>query len=116
MSNEIHPVRSVRIEGAIARGTARVERPVAAPRNVGPIDVTPKFRVVKDALDADKEIGNPGDQHNCPLCGEFFGWEAFKAHANPCIEARFPRERIWLPAGMVNNPIQSYADTIKGGK
>jgi len=115
MAEPIYPRRDVRIIGAIARANVRIERPIAAPRNVGPIDVTPKFRVVKDAVDVDKELGNPGDQHHCPLCNEYFGWEAFKAHAPQCINARAPRERIWLPAGMVEFPIQAYADSIKGG-
>ena len=108
-----HPFRSVRIEGVPARAVG-IERPPVEQRNLGPIDITPQFRTVKAADDVDREIGNPGDQHHCPLCNEFFGWEAMKAHAQQCIDARAPRKRVWLPAGMVKNPIQAYADKIKG--
>lgn len=109
--SEIHPVRSVRIEGVPARAMA--ERAPSPPRRIGPIDITPQFRVVKDAADMDRELGNPGDSHHCPLCEEFFGWEAFKAHAPRCIEARAPRRRVWTPAGMVANPLQSFPEVVQ---
>lgn len=96
---EIYPVKSVKIEGAIAKATFHgPERAEFETRKLGPIDVTPEFRSVKNAEEADKEIGNPGDQHHCPLCNEYFGWEAFKAHAPQCIEARAPRNKIWVNA------------------
>ena len=66
---------------------------------MGPIDVNPQFRFVRDAVEADKELHTPGDSHHCPLCNEYFGWEAFKAHAPQCIDARAPRTKVWVPAG-----------------
>lgn len=96
---EDHPRRDVYIVGATARAyIGNTERREFAPRRLGPFDATPQFRVVKDADDIDREIGNPGDSHHCPLCNEFFGWEAFKAHAPACIEIRAPRRKVWVPA------------------
>ena len=105
--------RSVHIVGATAFARVVADAPpVAAPRHLGPIDITPQFRFVKDAADIDRELGNPGDSHCCPLCEEYFGWEAFKAHAPQCIEARAPRRRIWTPPGMLANPVQSFPDIV----
>lgn len=117
MAVELSPVRSVTIEGAVAR--ARVlgaDRPPVEPTRLGPIDTTPQFRSVRDASDVDREVGNPADQHCCPLCEEYFGWEAFKAHAQQCINARAPRTRVWTPPGMLANPIQSFADKVRPPK
>jgi hypothetical protein len=111
---KIFPVHNVLIAGAVARArVVGLDRPSVPPKHLGPIDVTPQFRKVSEADEIDREIGNPGDQHNCPLCSEYFGWEAFKSHAQQCIDARAPRERIWTPPGMLVRPIQAYADTIR---
>lgn len=112
--NAGHPFREVNIQGVPA--TARISRaaaPFHPPVMLGPIDATPQFRSVKDAEDADREVGNPAEAHNCPLCNEYFGWEAFKAHAPQCIMARAPRKRVWTPAGMLAAPIAAYGDTVK---
>lgn len=105
-----HPFREVRIGGVTAKAVvgAQVE-----PRHLGPIDTTPQFRTVREADEIDREIGNPGDQHHCPLCLEYFGWEAFKVHAQQCIDARAPRSRVWVPPGFSANAIQAYSEKVK---
>ena len=75
--------------------------------------ITSEFRSVREAEDVDRELGNPGDQHHCPLCEEYFGWEAFKAHAAQCIDVRAPRGRVWLPPGFSDAAIQSYSEKVK---
>jgi len=106
-----HPFREVRIEGVAAK--AVVGNVIAPPQHIGPLDITPQFRSVREADDVDREIGNPGDQHHCPLCLEYFGWEAFKAHAQQCIDARAPRERVWLPPGFSSNAIAAYNEKVR---
>lgn len=107
-----HPYREVRIDGAVARASVAMPARVQ-PRNIGPLDITPKFRTVREASDIDRELGNPGDQHHCPLCEEYFGWEAFKAHAPQCIAARAPRGRVWTPPGFSANAVQAYPDKVR---
>ncbi len=97
--------RSVNIQGIPAGGMAM--------NRLGPIDITPEFRTVKEATDIDRERGNPAEQHHCPLCNEYFGWEAFKSHASQCINARAPRTRVWVPPGFSPNAIQSYNEKVK---
>lgn len=43
---------------------------------------------VAEAEHADKVLGDEGNSHWCPLCHQFFGTVAFKAHAQACINAR----------------------------
>ena len=108
---ELYPVRSANIIGVAAVARVVSDRPNVKPQHIGPIDITPQFRMVKDAVDVDREIGNPGDSHHCPLCNELFGWEAFKAHAPQCIQARAPRNRVWVPPG-TKGAIQAHKDVI----
>jgi hypothetical protein len=70
-----YPTRMVRIEGVTARAFQR------APA---------EFTSVHSAEDADRALGDDGNEHNCPLCHQFFGTRAFKAHAPDCIKARAP--------------------------
>lgn len=95
-------IRSVVIRGVPASGKAP-----------SPIDTTTEFRTVKEAMDADRERGNPADHHHCPLCNDYFGWEAFKAHAQQCIDARAPRGKVWTPPGFSPNAIQSFKERVK---
>lgn len=107
-----YPVRSVSIKGIPA--AVRVAAPLRTePRRIGPIDITPQFRSVKDADDMDRVVAGgiePEDRFVCPLCNDSLGWEAFKAHAPQCIEARAPRGRIWTPPGFSSNATQVYSD------
>ena len=111
MSDEF-PKRSANIIGVTAVARVQADRPKVKPQHIGPIDITPQFRMVKDAVDWDLENHNPGDSHHCPLCNEAFGWEAFKAHAPQCIEARAPRKRLWMPPG-TKGALNAFQDTIK---
>lgn len=73
---EEHPKRIVRIEGAVARAFQR------APA---------EFTTVQSAEDADRALGDAGNEHHCPLCNQFFGTVAFRAHAPGCITANAPK-------------------------
>lgn len=94
-----HPVQSVNIQGATARAMALIQKP-NAPREV---------MSVRDATDVDKAMGDPENQHHCPLCNNEFGTAAFAAHAKDCIEKYAPRKKVWLPSG-VKGAVQSYSD------
>lgn len=72
---ELYPVRSVVIQGRTARAFER------APK---------EFTSVRTAEEADRALGDDGNEHFCPLCNEFFGNAAFKAHAADCIKLRAP--------------------------
>jgi len=61
-----------------------------------------EFISVRDAIDIDKAMGDPENINVCPLCNEGFSPRAFRAHAKPCINARAPRRKIWVPAGTKN--------------
>jgi len=113
MAEPIYPRRDVNIRGVPARAHIAGPAPVAAPRRIGPIDITPQFRTVKDAADMEREMGGPGDCHVCPLCDSHFGWEAFKVHAPACIVAHAPRHKVWTPPGMVTSPLQSFPDIVQ---
>lgn len=76
MNDSQHPVRMVRIEAAAARAFQR------APR---------EFTSVQSAEDADRALGDDGNEHHCPLCNQFYGTQAFKRHAPSCIKANAPR-------------------------
>ena len=93
-----YPVRTVRVEGAVARAFQ------GAP---------PEYRTVREAADVDRERQAPADSNHCPLCNEYFGPEAFVAHAQDCINARAPRRRVWTPPGMLAQPIQAFAEKVK---
>ncbi len=99
-----YPVRSVRIPGVTARAFQILRNPMPRPDEV---------RTVKEATELDKASFQDGDEHHCPLCNEFFGSRAFKAHAQQCIDARAPRGRIWTPPGFSTNAVQHYAPSIK---
>jgi len=68
---------------------------------------------VRSAEDADRALGDDGNEHHCPLCNEFYGTEAFKAHAPECIRVRAPRRRVWTPPG-VSNALAVFSDR-RGG-
>jgi hypothetical protein len=70
-----HPVRTVVIEGAVARFFER------APK---------EFTTVQEAADIDKALGDPENAHHCPLCNNFFGTYAFMRHAKSCIDTYAP--------------------------
>lgn len=55
------------------------------------------FVSVQSAADADKALGDPGNTHHCGLCNDFFGTEAFKAHAPSCIKANAGRYEANAP-------------------
>jgi len=83
--------KSVVIQGSTARAVAS-----------GRLDSPIRHRTVKDAMQAERELGrvnDPNEQHVCPLCNEWLPWEAFKAHAPQCIQARVPRHKLWSAAG-----------------
>lgn len=99
-----YPVRSVLIKGATAKAVVGALRAGEAT----------SFRTVREAADVDKEMGNPADEHHCPLCNDFFGWEAFKAHAPQCIKRfRAGRNHIWTPPGFSPNAVQHYDNPVK---
>lgn len=76
---EIYPVRSVLIEGVMAKVWAR------APK------LDDELMTVTDAESADKALGDPGNTQHCPLCNQYYGTVAFKAHAQSCINANASR-------------------------
>ena len=94
-----HKFRSVIIPGMTARAMAVVQKP-NAPR---------EMMSVRDAFDVDKALGDPENQHHCPLCNNEFGTAAFVAHASACIDKYAPRKRVWLPA-KVQGAIQAYSE------
>lgn len=97
--------REARIKGATARAMALVMRP-EAPRNP---ELPRELMTVKDAADVDKAMGDPENQHHCPLCNDEFGTAAFAAHAPACIEKHVPRKRMWAPPG-TKGAIQAYSE------
>lgn len=100
-----HPFQSVSIKGMTARAMALVNKP-DVPRNPN----SPReYMTVKTAADVDKAMGDPENQHHCPLCNNEFGTAAFAAHAPACIEKYAPRKKVWLPSG-VKGVVQSYSD------
>lgn len=79
--SDLIPVRSASIQGVPARALVK-------PIFVG---AEHEYRSVKEAADVDRELANPADMNHCPLCNDYFGAEAFKAHAQSCINANVPR-------------------------
>lgn len=75
MDESKYPVRTVRIEGRVAKAFEQ------APK---------EFRTVTEASEADAALGDPNNSHFCPLCNEFFGTRAFVRHAASCIKANGP--------------------------
>lgn len=102
---EEFPVRSVNIEGVTARAMLLVSNPTVPLNPERPRE----YMSVRDAADVDKAMGDPENQHHCPLCNNEFGTAAFAAHAPACIEKYAPRNKLWMPAG-VKGAIQSYSD------
>lgn len=93
------PNQSVTIHGMTARAIALVRKP----------DAPHEVMTVREATDVDKALGDPENQHHCPLCNNEFGTAAFVAHAPQCIAKYAPRYRVWTPPG-VKGVIQSYSD------
>ena len=86
--------RDVVIQGSTARAITAA----------GKLDTAQNFRTVKEAYEAEAELGRTQDEnelHHCPLCNTHFPWEAFKAHAPECIKIRIPRRKVWAPGGGV---------------
>lgn len=86
--------RDVVIQGSTARAITAA----------GKLDTTQNHRTVKEAYEAEAELGrahDPNEQHHCPLCSEYLPWEAFKVHAPLCIKLRVPRRMVWAPGGGV---------------
>ena len=103
--SETSPIQSASIEGATAHAMALVRKP-DVPRNpTSPREVMS----VKTAADIDKAMGDPENQHHCPLCNNEFGTTAFAAHAPDCIDKYVPRQRMWFPPG-VTGVMQSYSE------
>lgn len=50
-----------------------------------------EITTVQDAEAADRALADEGNTHHCPLCNQFYGTIAFKAHAPSCIQANAPR-------------------------
>ena len=70
-----HPYRMVVVQGVTARMFNRASAPG-------------EFTTVSNAAEADKALGEEGNEHFCPLCLEYFSTAAFKRHAPSCILAR----------------------------
>lgn len=100
---EQHPFREVRIEGMTARAMMMVNKPEVPHHKERPRELMS----VKTAADIDKAMGDPENQHHCPLCNNEFGTAAFAAHAPDCIDKWAPRQRIWTA---VPGAIQSYSE------
>lgn len=77
--SELHPVRNAWIQGVPAVAVIRQRLPEG------------EFMTVQSAEEADRALGDPGNSHHCPLCNQFFGSVAFRAHAPGCIRANAPR-------------------------
>ncbi len=99
MTEEQHPFRSVNIEGMTARAFFMTAH-AGAQR---------EYMTVKDAADVDKALGDPENQHHCPLCNYEYGTAAFVAHAPACIDKYAPRKRVWFPAG-IKGVIQHFSE------
>ena len=103
-----HPFREARIDGMTARAVLLVQDPGNLGLRLHP-DGPREFMDVRTAADVDKALGDPENQHHCPLCDNEFGTAAFVAHAPQCIAKYAPRYRVWAPPG-VKGVIQSYSD------
>lgn len=99
----IYPKLSTNIRGATARALGFIQRPPDQ-QFIMP---------VRDAIEIDKALSDPGNTQHCPLCDDFFGTEAFIAHAQQCIDIHAPRKRTWMPPGFANNSIVNFKDKIK---
>ena len=103
MPRELFPVKNVAIQGA----TARIITAIQTPQEQQVI------MPVRDAIEIDKALGDPGNSHRCPLCYDFFGTEAFVAHAQQCIDIHAPRKHTFTPPGFSDNAVVHYKDKIK---
>ena len=103
-----HPFHEERIDGMTAREVLLARDPGNLGLRLHP-DGPREFMDVRTAADVDKALGDPENQHHCPLCNNEFGTTAFVAHAPRCIAKYAPRYRVWTPAG-VKGAVQSYSD------
>lgn len=94
-------VRSVTIAAPVAKAIIRMGK-----INRGELEVMS----VKDEMDAAKALGDPENEHCCPLCNEYFPTNAFVAHAAPCILARAPRRKVWTPPGFSENALAVFPE------
>lgn len=94
--------KDVVINAPVAKAIMRMSK-----INRGELDVLS----VKDEMDAAKALGDPENEHCCPLCDEYFPTNAFIAHAPQCILARAPRRKVWTPPGFSTNAIVAFPDT-----
>lgn len=105
-----HPRKDVWVEGQAAQAIAIARAPKAG-------NTWATVQTDEQAAWA-LEHAEEGDEHNCPLCHEYFNTADFKAHAPQCILVRagkWERQRDRDPAFMAGNDLKVFRSKLFTG-